>query len=55
MMNADKLTLPVSMLAPAIEPGLLGFKYPAELEVLSKTTGQGLAVETLEFGLQMKG
>ena len=55
MMNADKLTLPVSMLAPAVEPGLLGFKYTAEMEALSKTTGQGLAVEALEVGLQMKG
>ena len=55
MMNADTLTLPVSMLTQAVEPGLLGFKYTADLEVLSKTTGQGLAVEALEFGLQMKG
>ena len=54
-MNADSCKLPVSMLSPAVEPGLLGFKDTSELEPLSETIGQGRAVEALEFGLQTKG
>jgi len=54
MMNADNCKLPVSRRAPAVEPGLLGFKDTSELEPLSETIGQGRAVEALEFGLHMK-
>ena len=53
-MNPDNFKLPVSMLSPAVETGLLGFKDTSELEPLSETIGQGRAVEALEFALQMK-
>jgi len=53
-MTVDKFKLPVSMLSPPVDPGLLAFKDTSELEPLSETIGQGRAAEALEFGLQMK-
>jgi predicted ATP-dependent protease len=53
-MPAEKFKVPVSMLAPVIDPGQLGFEDTGELEPLSEIIGQERAVEALEFGLNMK-
>ncbi len=53
-MTIDKFKVPVSMLAPGIDPGQLGFKDTSELEPLTDIIGQERAVEALEFGLSMK-
>lgn len=58
-MNADvmdKFKLPVSMLAPTVEPSRLGFADTSELDPLddTDTIGQERAVEALEFGLRMQ-
>lgn len=50
----EKFKVPVSMLAPIIDPGQLGFKDTGELEPLTEIIGQERAVEALEFGLNMK-
>ena len=52
-MTLDKFKVPVSMLAPEIDPGLLGFEDTGELEPLTEIIGQERAVEALEFGLHM--
>ncbi len=53
-MAIDKFKVPISMLAPVIGPGQLGFENTGELEPLSEIIGQERAVEALEFGLNMK-
>ena len=53
-MNIEKFKVPVSMLAPTIDPGQLGFEDTGELEPLAEIIGQERAVEALEFGLNMK-
>ncbi len=53
-MATDKFKVPVSMLAPIVDPGQLGFDDTGELEPLNEIIGQDRAVEALEFGLQMK-
>jgi len=53
-MNIEKFKVPVSMLAPTIDPGQLGFEDTGELEPLTEIIGQERAVEALEFGLNMK-
>ncbi|MFO0702236.1 MAG: Lon-like protease helical domain-containing protein, partial [Nitrospira sp.] len=53
-MNIEKFKVPVSMLAPTIDPGQLGFEDTSELEPLTEIIGQERAVEALEFGLNMK-
>ena len=53
-MRMDKFKVPVSMLAPVIDPGQLGFEDTGELEPLTDIIGQERAVEALEFGLNMK-
>jgi lon-related putative ATP-dependent protease len=50
----EKFKVPVSMLAPIIDPGQLGFEDTSELEPLTEIIGQERAVEALEFGLGMK-
>ena len=50
----EKFKVPVSMLAPIIDPGHLGFEDTSELEPLTEIIGQERAVEALEFGLGMK-
>ena len=50
----EKFKVPVSMLAPMIDPGHLGFEDTSELEPLTEIIGQERAVEALEFGLGMK-
>ncbi len=50
----DKFKLPVSMLAPAVDPSRFGFTDTSELPSLDETIGQERAVEALEFGLQIK-
>ncbi len=54
VMQADKYKVPVSMLAPLVDPERLGFEDTGELEPLTETIGQDRAVEALDFGLQMK-
>ncbi|MDH5626279.1 MAG: AAA family ATPase, partial [Nitrospira sp.] len=53
-MATEKFKIPVSMLAPMIDPGQLGFEDTSELEPLAEIIGQERAVEALEFGLGMK-
>ena len=53
-MDIEKYRVPVSMLAPPIDPGQLGFEDTSELEPLTEIIGQERAVEALEFGLNMK-
>ena len=53
-MSVEKFKVPVSMLAPMIDPGQLGFEDTGELEPLIEIIGQERAVEALEFGLNMK-
>ncbi len=53
-MNIEKFKVPVSMLAPTIDPGQLGFEDTGELDPLTEIIGQERAVEALEFGLNMK-
>jgi hypothetical protein len=53
-MNTEKFKVPVSMLAPTVDPGHLGFEDTSELEPLHDIIGQERAVEALDFGLQMK-
>jgi len=50
----DKFKIPVSMLAPIIDPDQLGLADTSELEPLAEIIGQERAVEALEFGLNMK-
>jgi lon-related putative ATP-dependent protease len=50
----EKFKIPISMLAPMIDPGQLGFEDTSELEPLTEIIGQERAVEALEFGLGMK-
>ena len=50
----DKFKVPVSMLAPIIDPSQLGLEDTSELEPLAEIIGQERAVEALEFGLSMK-
>jgi len=50
----DKFKVPISMLAPIIDPGQLGLEDTSELEPLVEIIGQERAVEALEFGLSMK-
>lgn len=51
----EKFKVPVSMLAPMIDPCQLGFEDTGELEPLTEIIGQERAVEALEFGLNMNG
>ncbi|OQW32832.1 MAG: hypothetical protein A4E19_05620 [Nitrospira sp. SG-bin1] len=53
-MTIEKFTVPVSMLAPGIDPEQLGFQNTGELEPLTEIIGQERAVEALEFGLNMR-
>ena len=53
-MNIEKYKVPISMLAPTIDPRQLGFEDTGELEPLTEIIGQERAVEALEFGLNMK-
>jgi len=53
-MDIEKYRVSVSMLAPTIDPGQLGFEDTSELEPLTEIIGQERAVEALEFGLNMK-
>jgi lon-related putative ATP-dependent protease len=53
-MTMEKFKVPVSMLAPIIDSGQLGFEDTGELEPLTEIIGQERAVEALEFGLNMK-
>jgi lon-related putative ATP-dependent protease len=53
-MTTEKFKIPLSMLAPMIDPGQLGFEDTSELEPLTEIIGQERAVEALEFGLGMK-
>lgn len=53
-MTTDKFKIPVSMLAPIVDPDQLGFDDTSELDPLSEIIGQERAVEALEFGLEMK-
>ncbi len=50
----DKFKVPVSMLAPIIDPGQLGLEDTSELESLVDIIGQERAIEAMEFGLSMK-
>ncbi|NGZ96620.1 MAG: ATP-dependent protease [Nitrospira sp. WS110] len=52
-MTMEKFKVPISMLAPMIDPGQLGFEDTGELEPLTEIIGQERAVEALEFGLNM--
>ncbi|MBK9307102.1 MAG: AAA family ATPase [Nitrospira sp.] len=54
-MTMEKFKVPVSMLAPMIDPGQLGFEDTGDLEPLTEIIGQERAVEALEFGLNMNG
>lgn len=54
MTQPDKYKIPVSMLAPTVDPEQFGFEDTSELEPLTETIGQDRAVEALEFGLKMK-
>lgn len=49
----DKLKLPASVLAPAVDPGSLGFADTSELPPMEEPMGQERAVEALAFGLRM--
>ncbi|MCP9472888.1 MAG: AAA family ATPase [Nitrospira sp.] len=53
-MTMDKYKLPVSMLAPLVDPTQLGFEHTGDLEPLADIISQDRAVEALEFGLSMK-
>lgn len=53
-MTTEKFKVPLSMLTPTVDPGHLGFEDTSELEPLTEIIGQERAVESLEFGLQMK-
>ncbi|MBI5776534.1 MAG: AAA family ATPase [Nitrospirae bacterium] len=49
----DKFKLPVTMLAPQMDPDQLGFDDTSTLTPIDETIGQERAVEALEFGLRM--
>lgn len=49
----DKFKLPVTMLAPQMDPDQLGFDDTSTLAPIDETIGQERAVEALEFGLRM--
>ena len=53
-MTISKFKVPVSMLAPVIDSGQLGFEDTGELEPLTEIIGQERAVEAMEFGLNIK-
>ncbi|MCS6898079.1 MAG: AAA family ATPase, partial [Nitrospira sp.] len=53
-MTTEKYKIPVSMLAPFVDPARLGVEHTGELEPLADIIGQERAVEALEFGLSMK-
>lgn len=53
MTRMDNYKIPISMLAPLVDPAELGFAHTGELEPLTDIIGQDRAVEALEFGLKM--
>ncbi|WP_447974692.1 Lon protease family protein [Nitrospira sp. Kam-Ns4a] len=49
----EKLKLPASALAPAVDPASLGFADTSELAPMEEPIGQTRALEALAFGLRM--
>ena len=53
-MGIEHLRVPADRLAPAFDPGELGFDTTEEVESLEGTIGQDRAISALELGLDIE-